>query len=166
MSKIAGLQLHKASADDAKAILVCLALAFEPYRSQYTPPAFADTILDANTILVRMREMCVFVAESAAEIVGTIGCGASGMEGHIRGMAVLPSHQGSGAAEALLHAAEAELLNNGCSYVTLDTTRPLARAIRFYEKHGYRATGRVCDFFGMSLYEYSKSLKEPASVTR
>jgi len=107
-----------------------------------------------------MRDMCVYVADSGVNVVGTIGCAARGIEGHIRGMAVLPSHHGSGLAEALLHAVEVELLHSGCSHATLDTTQPLARAIRFYEKHGYRATGRVCNFFGMPLYEYSKSLNE------
>jgi len=42
--------------------------------------------------------------------------------------------------------------------VTLDTTRPLERAIRFYERCGYRATGVVRDFFGMPLFEYAKDL--------
>jgi hypothetical protein len=42
--------------------------------------------------------------------------------------------------------------------VSLDTTRPLAPAIRFYEQHGYRASGRIADFFGMELLEYVKPL--------
>lgn len=166
MRKRSPFELRKARPEDAPGVLACLAAAFEPYRSQYTPPAFADTILDTETIHVRLRDMCVFVAESEDGVIGTIGCSVSGAEGHIRGMAVLPPHQGLGIAAKLLDAAEAEILNNGCSRVTLDTTQPLSRAIRFYEKHGYRATGRVCDFFGMPLYEYSKSLKKLPGVTR
>jgi GNAT superfamily N-acetyltransferase len=73
-------------------------------------------------------------------------------------MAVLPHWQGTGVAEELLQAAEAELSGNGCMRVTLDTTEPLTRAIRFYEMHGFAASGRVTDFFGMRLYEYSKAL--------
>ena len=42
--------------------------------------------------------------------------------------------------------------------MTLDTTRPLECAIRFYERCGYRATGVVRDFFGMPLFEYAKDL--------
>ena len=38
------------------------------------------------------------------------------------------------------------------------TTEPLERAMRFYEKHGYRRSGRVTDFFGMTLHEWVKSL--------
>ena len=74
------------------------------------------------------------------------------------GMAVAPGWQGSGVAAALLEAAEDQLRQAGCTRVTLDTTEPLQRAIRFYTRHGYAATGHVTDFFGMRLYEYAKPL--------
>jgi GNAT superfamily N-acetyltransferase len=75
-------------------------------------------------------------------------------------MAVLPTWQGAGVAALLLDAAERELRDQRCSLVALDTTEPLRRATRFYEKHGYRASGRVSDFFGMPLFEYVKDLSE------
>jgi hypothetical protein len=31
--------------------------------------------------------------------------------------------------------------------------------MRFYERHGYRRSGRISDFFGMPLIEYVKVLK-------
>jgi ribosomal protein S18 acetylase RimI-like enzyme len=74
-------------------------------------------------------------------------------------MSVLPEWQGKGVADELLIRAEEELRSRACLYVTLDTTEPLQRAIRFYERHGFRATGRVTDFYGMPLYEYSKTLR-------
>ena len=73
-------------------------------------------------------------------------------------MAVLPEWQGQGIAPRLLQAAEEELAARGCVRITLDTTEPLLRAVRFYEKHGYRRTGRTTDFFGMPLHEYAKDL--------
>lgn len=90
--------------------------------------------------------------------MGTIGGATHGADGHLRGMAVLPEWQGTGVASALLAAIEAELEKRGCTASTLDTTEPLARAIGFYAGHGYSPTGRVSDFFGMKLYEYSKKL--------
>lgn len=151
--------VRKAASQDRDAILSCLAAAFGPYRSEYTPGAFADTVLKEETVQRRVSEMCVFVAVSDGEVVGTIACtNVSSDEGHLRGMAVLPQRQGTGVALALLEAAEAELRRRGCKRVTLDTTEPLTRAIRFYEKNGYFASGRVSDFFGMPLYEYAKSL--------
>ena len=56
----------------------------------------------------------------------------------------------------MLQAAESELRARGCRRVTLDTTQPLERAMRFYEKNGYRRSGNVGDFFGMPLFEYVK----------
>ena len=98
--------------------------------------------------------MSVLVAVEDEIIVGTIGC----REGHIRGTAVLEAWQGRGIAAQLLQAAEAELVAAGCRRITLDTTAVLEPAIRFYEKHGYRRSGRVTDFFGMRLIEYVKQL--------
>lgn len=151
-------QIRRAGARDQEGILACLEAAFAEYRDQYTPEAFADTVLSSETVERRMGEMCLFVAVSGGTIVGTIGWSVRGEEGHLRGMAVLPEWQETGIASALLQAAEGELLKIGCKHVTLDTTAPLTRAVRFYEKHGFSASGRVTDFFGMPLYEYRKSL--------
>jgi ribosomal protein S18 acetylase RimI-like enzyme len=152
--------IRRASAADASGILRCLRLAFEPYRQSYTAEAFADTVLGPETITDRLRIAKVFVAVSEGqEVVGTIGCQKiSAEEGHLRGMAVVPEWQGSAVAERLLLRAERELRDDGCLFISLDTTEPLKRAVRFYEKHGFRASGRVVDFFGMPLHEYVKRL--------
>jgi GNAT superfamily N-acetyltransferase len=157
-------QIRSASPKDANDILICLRTAFDRYRKQYTPEAFADTVLHSETIQRRMREMCILVAVSEGKIIGTIGYGVSGAEGHLRGMAALPDWQGTGVASALLRVAEDELLKTGCTSVTLDTTEPLKRATRFYEKHGFSKSGRISDFFGMALYEYSKPLSKSHKV--
>lgn len=153
-------QIRKASGKDSDGILACLDTAFARYRTQYTAQGFADTVLDLETIKRRMCEMCVLIAISEERIIGTIGFAVHGTEGHLRGMAISPEWQGTGVAAALLGTAEIELRNNGCTFVTLDTTAPLKHATRFYEKHGFSATGRVSDFFGMPLYEYSKPLSD------
>jgi len=156
------ISIRKATPDDAPGILECLRLAFEPYRESYTPSAFEDTVLSPSAIRHRLTGMSVFVAVTeAGEIAGTIGCTAvAGGEGHIRGMAVHPARAGTGLARLLLEAVEAELDRRGCSRVTLDTTQPLERAIRFYVRNGFQSTGVVRDFFGMPLFEYAKDLRE------
>jgi ribosomal protein S18 acetylase RimI-like enzyme len=150
--------IRPADSNDGEGILACLASAFAPYRNSYTPAAFTDTVLDAELVQHRLREMCVFVAVSKGEVVGTIACAASGDAGHLRGMAVLPDWQGRSVASALLEAAEVEIRNQHCERVKLDTTEPLARAVRFYERHGFTRSGRVSDFFGMPLHEWVKCL--------
>ena len=153
---LGSLTIRRADANDGEAIVACLAAAFAPYRNSYTPAAFTDTVLDSRLVLRRLRESYVFVAASDGNVVGTLACEVSGQEGHLRGMAVLPDWQGSGVASALLQAAEAEILNQHCKRVTLDTTEPLARAMRFYARHGFTRSGRVSDFFGMPLHEWVK----------
>jgi GNAT superfamily N-acetyltransferase len=151
--------VRRAQAGDAPAILRCLATAFEPFRAQYTPEGFRDTTLTKETVQDRLRTMTLFVAvDSAGEVVGTVGGSVHSVAGHIRGMAVLPEWQGTGVAALLLRTIEDALRAQGCRRVTLDTTAPLERAIGFYERQGYRASGKVGDFFGMPLYEYVKEL--------
>ena len=151
-------QIRRAEVTDAEAIAGCLDAAFARHRDQYTSAAYADTVPNSDGIVRRLHEMLLFVAVCDGKIVGTIGCVVNGLEGHLRGMAVLPDWQGTGVASALLRTAEVELRKNGCGYVTLDTTAPLVSAVRFYTKNGYSASGRVADFFGMPLYEYRKLL--------
>lgn len=151
--------IRKAGPADADAILHCLSEAFAPYRAAYTADAFADTVLSPATIARRLAEMTVLVAIDGGEVAGTIACArVSAEEGHLRGMAVRPKWQGAGVAARLLAAAEAALAD--CARITLDTTAPLERAIRFYETHGYRRTGRVRDFFGMPLHEFARDLQK------
>ncbi len=138
----------------------CLAAAFAPYETSYTPAAFEDTVLTPESVEERLRTMTVLVVDDSSEgVVGTIALSVAGEgEGHLRGMAVLPRYQGRGLAERLLQDAEEELRRRGCARVTLDTTEPLQRARRFYERCGYAPTGVVKDFFGMPLHEYAKEL--------
>ena len=155
----ARVEIRTAMDGDAPGILACLAAAFDPYRQQYSPEAYADTTLTPQTIRARLTAMTVLVAVVADEVVGTIACNvAAPAEGHLRGMAVLRSWQGHGLAERLLQAAEDDLRARGCTRVTLDTTAPLQRAIRFYTRLGYQPSGTVGNFFGMPLFEYEKKL--------
>jgi N-acetylglutamate synthase-like GNAT family acetyltransferase len=154
------LSVRKATSTDARGILACLSAAFGMYRDSYTPTAFADTILTPETLQRRFQEMTVFVAtEESGEIVGTIACSVvNPEEGHIRGMAVLPASQGRGVAAQLLTHAESHFREKSCRRIGLDTTTPLQRAIRFYERCGFVPSGKLQDFFGMPLYEYVKAL--------
>jgi N-acetylglutamate synthase-like GNAT family acetyltransferase len=154
------VSVREATSADACGILACLSAAFEVYREKYTAAAFADTVLTLETLHGRFQEMTVFVAtENSGEIVGTIACSViNPEEGHIRGMAILPNAQGSGVAARLLAHAEAHYRQRNCKRISLDTTAPLQRAIRFYERSGFSPSGKVQNFFGMPLYEYVKTI--------
>ena len=160
MTRTGGLfSIRQAETEDCAGVLECLAIAFAPYRDEYTHAGYLDTVLTPETLQRRMTEMSVLVATDASgQIVGTIAWSSAAGEGHLRGMAVRPECQGSGVSGRLLDRALEEIRQAGCKIVTLDTTAPLHRAIRFYEKNGFRPSGRVTDFFGMPLFEYSKQL--------
>jgi GNAT superfamily N-acetyltransferase len=162
MDSTADIEIRPARDDDkdATAILKCLAAAFEPYRTHYSPTAFADTTLTNETVYLRLQQMHVLVATVSGNIVGTIAAAwhPDKKEAHLRGMAVLPEWHGRGVAAKLLTAIEAWLLSRRCKRITLDTTMPLGAAMRFYEKHGYHRSGNIGDFFGMPLIEYEKHL--------
>jgi predicted N-acetyltransferase YhbS len=152
--------IRRAVATDADAVLRCLGEAFAPFQSDYTSAAFNDTVLSAATIAQRMAEMTVMIAiADDGAVVGTVGF--SQMldgQGHIRGMAVRPRWHGRGVAQQLLATAERDLRALGCSRICLETTAPLLRASRFYERNGYAPSGKITDFFGMPLIEYLKTL--------
>jgi GNAT superfamily N-acetyltransferase len=154
------LIIRVATPADTDGILACLREAFEPYRSAYTPAAFADTRLTAESLQQRFATMTILVAISPnGEFAGTISAKVVDHRGgHLRGMAVYPAFHGHGVAGQLLATAEDTLRSQGCLRVTLNTTEPLTRAMAFYQKRGYRSTGRTRDFYGMPLREFAKDL--------
>jgi len=152
------IEVRSAHDSDAAAILECLAIAFAPYRHEYTAAAFVDTILTPAALQLRLQQMQVLVAISGGRIVGTVSGICNADEGHLRGMAVLPEWSGLGVAAKLLAAIEDTLVSSGCKRISLDTTQPLRAAMKFYEKNGYRRSGNITDFFGMPLLEYVKIL--------
>jgi ribosomal protein S18 acetylase RimI-like enzyme len=160
------ISIRKAEAADSQGILECFQEAFAAYRSRYTPGAYRDTVVGPEDLANRMATMCVFVATSlSGEVVGTVACYVVGPEeGHIRGMAVRPAWHGVGVAGKLIQSVENELRNRGCTWISLDATLPLQRAMRFYEKEGFRKSGRISDFFGMEVVEYVKALSPPPTA--
>ncbi len=150
--------IRPASQADQAGVLHCLAAAFEPYRNDYTAPAFAQTVLDRAGYGERLQAMHVLVAVSESMVAGTISGACNGKEGRLRGMAILPEWKCTGLAAQLLSAIEAWFKEQGCCRITLGTTPPLKAAIRFYEKAGYSHSGKVTDFHGMPLLDYEKVL--------
>jgi ribosomal protein S18 acetylase RimI-like enzyme len=156
----AAISIRKANENDVPAILDCLREAFEPYRESYTRGAYSDTVSTPEDLRQRLATMYVLVAATpSGEIVGTVACNViNSDEGHIRGMAVRAAWHGAGIASELIGSVESELRDRKCLRISLDTTAPLERAMRFYEKHGFQRSGRSTDFFGMQLIEYAKAL--------
>lgn len=151
------VEIRRARMEDAESIAMCLESAFAPFRSAYTPGAFSDTVPGPGAIRERMLHMTIYVAVVPnGEIIGTVASALKDKEGHLRGMAILPEWHGLSVADQLLRAVERDLVAAGCARLTLNTTRPLQRATRFYQKNGFVPTGKISDFFGMPLYELAR----------
>ncbi|MFX1567139.1 MAG: GNAT family N-acetyltransferase [Promethearchaeota archaeon] len=148
-----------AKKEDAKGIYGVLLAAFEEFRHFYTPEGFNDTVMSEEAVIERMKEMKLYVAiDQTNTVIGTIGWQkVDDMEGHIRGMAVIPDRQGKNSpAKALLQIVEEDARSEGCTLLTLDTTAILERAQNFYIKCGFKKTGKTGDFFGSTIYEFAK----------
>ena len=153
--------IRRAQPKDAKGIHKVILAAFEEFRDFYSEEGFTDTVMSENIALERMSDMIIYVAvDESDKIIGTVGWKkVSEKECHLRGMAVHPRRQGKGSpASELLQKVQDEAYSQGCSFLTLDTTAPLQRAQNFYTKHGFRKTGKTSDFFGSTVYEFTKEI--------
>lgn len=153
------VRIRFASAEDAASIASLLSDAFAEYESSYTPRAFAATTPPATQIAERMREGPVFAAVRGETLVGTVGLVARDEELHLRGMAVAPVARGSRIGERLLERVERFGVETCCRRLSLDTTPFLDRAIRLYERWGFRRIGaETHDLFGTPLFTMVKPL--------
>lgn len=93
------------------------------------------------------------VAADAAGLLGFVAWDEA--TGEIMRLYVHPRGWGSGAAKALLDAALDALRGAGCRQAWLSTEERNLRAIRFYEREGWRREGepRVRDWHGARLCE-------------
>jgi len=153
--------VRKADPKDAKGIHEVVLAAFEEFRYFYSPEGFADTVMSEEIAVKRIEDMKIYIAiDQNDEIIGTIGWKKlSEKEGHIRGMAVHPKMQGKESpAGNLLEKVERDALSQECTFLTLDTTEVLQRAQNFYRKNGFTKTGKAGNFFGATIYEFTKKI--------
>lgn len=148
----------EASLADADSIASVLSESFAEYQPLYTPEGYAATTPSAEQIRARWDEGPVWVAVRAGCVVGTVSAVPRGRELYVRSMAVVPSARGQRAGELLLRRVEEFALAHGHERLTLTTTPFLSRAIRLYERAGFKRSGRVLDLFGTPLFEMLKDL--------
>jgi ribosomal protein S18 acetylase RimI-like enzyme len=83
------------------------------------------------------------VAHVGGQLAGTVMAGFDGHRGWIHLRAVSPEQRRSGLGKALMDAAEAGLIECGCSKVNLQVRTGNEQVISFYEKLGYGIEERV-----------------------
>src|SRR5947207_1776255 len=76
-SLLSPYRVRRATSADAARVERCLREAFEPYRGEYTPAAFADTVPSLRDVEARIATMtCLIACDDAGEVLGTITAGA------------------------------------------------------------------------------------------
>ncbi|HET9496302.1 MAG TPA: GNAT family N-acetyltransferase [Chloroflexia bacterium] len=156
------IEIREAAPADAPAIASVLYNSFLAHRAAYTAPAFAATTPGAHTVAARMDEGPAWVAMLNKVIVGTVAAAPRDEGLYVRSMAVLPEARGHRIGELLLEHVERYAREQGCKRMYLSTTPFLDRAIRLYERWGFRRddTGPH-DLHGTPLFTMVKTL-DPA----
>src|SRR5882672_11843302 len=154
------IEIRLAVPNDAEAIAVVLLESFVEFKAIYTDEGIAATTVTSQNVLDRFREGPLWVAVSGGEIIGTASAVLKDETGdslYVRGMAVLPSARGRGVGRSLLNELDRYAVAHNCNRMFLSTTPFLDRAIRLYERFGFRRTDEgPHDLFGTPLFTMEK----------
>jgi GNAT superfamily N-acetyltransferase len=157
LDPIPNITIRFATPNDAKAIASLLFESFVEYEPLYTPEGFAATAITTEQIVARTSEGPVWVSVREEGIVGTVSVVAKAQSLYLRGMAVLPLARGERIGALLLTHVEEFARTEGFSRLFLSTTPFLDRAIRLYERFGFRRTSDgPHELFGTPLFTMEK----------
>lgn len=158
-SHVARIHIRRGKSEDALEVASVLKKAFTEYEPLYTKEGYAETTPEGATILHRMREGPLWVADLENEIVGTAAAVNKETGLYIRGVAVLPTARGHSLGRLLLEEIERFATQKGCRRLFLTTTPFLNRAIRLYKSFGFQFTSEgPRDLFGTPLLTMEKVL--------
>lgn len=132
--------IREATVEDAEAIAgLVTALGY---------PSSPDQLRARLETILRLNEYETLVACDATRVVGFVGTRigvsyeADGHYGQIMALAVTATHQRRGVGRLLMHTAESRLVGRGIRMIILTSGNHRIDAHAFYEKLGYRFTGR------------------------
>jgi GNAT superfamily N-acetyltransferase len=117
-----GVEISRATADEAASIASVLHEAFVEYQPLYTAEAFAITTPSPAEIEQRWNEGPVWSVVKDGSLVGTVAAVAKGDAFCIRSMAVLPSARGQGIGKMLLAEVESFARAGGFQRMLLRTS--------------------------------------------
>ena len=159
------ISIRLSAPSEATAIESVIFESFAEYEACYTPAAFAATTPTADTIRRRLHEGPVWVACRQDAIVGTVSAVSRGAACYIRSMAILPAARGYGIGRLLLQHVEDFAVAQGHTSLLLSTTPFLTRAIRLYERVGFRRSDDgPHELFGTALFTMMKPLPSQRST--
>ena len=157
------LTYRKAQISDIKELYSILLKAFEPYKLNYTNGAYYATVLTPLDIKNRIlgNKYDIYVVTMDKKIIGTFSLLKKGNDIlHTRTMAVHPDYQGKGFGLFILRKIYMLAKKNNYKFISLDTSKPLKRAIKFYKNFGFEFTGKNKDFHGVKIFEMIKEIND------
>jgi GNAT superfamily N-acetyltransferase len=155
-----GIYIRRATANDAVSIASVMHTSFVEYEFVYTTEAFAATTPTPVQVQHRMSEGPMWVALQDDTVVGTVSVVPKSAALYIRGMAILPAARGQSIGTLLLEQVEDFASKHSYARLFLSTTPFLTRAIRLYERCGFRRSDKgPYELFGTPLFTMEKMLK-------
>jgi len=112
---------------------------------------------------LRCDGSCCLLAEVANKVAGFILTEQSGKLGHIVTLDVLEAYRRQRVGSSLLGAAEQKAASGGVRRMYLETATDNKAAIALWEKHGYRKSATIENYYGCGLdaFEMDKRLRCP-----
>lgn len=153
------LAFRKARIQEINDVRLVLSKAFEAYKKYYTNDALNATVLTPKVIKDRLlnKKYEIFVVLINEQIVGTVCLSMKGQDQlYIRSMAVHPDYQKRGVGLFILKKINELAIRKNIKTISLDTSKPLKRAIKFYKNFGFKFTGTIKNFYGEEIYEMKK----------
>ena len=153
------IAFRKAQIHEINDIHFVLSKAFEPYKKYYTNGALNATVLTPSVIRDRIvnKKYEIFVVTINKHIVGTVSLSKKDKDQlYIRSMAVHPDHQKRGVGLFILKKINELAKRKNIKTISLDTSKPLKRAINFYKNFGFKFTGENKNYYGIEIYKMQK----------
>lgn len=173
------LVVRPARTEDLLAVAMVRATTWQAAYAGMVDAAELRTLTDPDVVAAwahraqTMTSTTYAVADLDGEVVGFAAYGAERSDppqrhrGEVYALYVLPEHWRGGAGSALLHHALDELAENGFDHVTLWVLVGNDRAIAFYRRHGFHATGEVQrDHRGLDDVRMSRPLGPRGDLAR
>lgn len=156
-----GVIVRMAEREDIKGIHNILAEAFAPYRKDYTERAYNVTVVSIKEMENKLNDpsKLILVAQLQNKIVGTVAVKMSSDNFYIQSMAVRPGVQREGIGMVILEAIERHAKEIDVNELSLECYEPLTKAIRLYEKFGFRKTGKRRSYYGITIFEMKKNIR-------
>jgi putative acetyltransferase len=155
------IKIRPAEPRDSPAIASLLADAFSEYRPLYTSEGYSATAITSAQVEERISEGPLWVALSNEMVVGTVSVIARKGSLYVREMAVRRAARGQRIGELLLAEVEKFADAEGIKRLFLSTTPFLDRAIRLYERLGFRRIDEgPQELYGTPLFTMEKFLPD------